>query len=508
MSQDPISEQGKPVEGRLSTENSTPGQSPLNMGENESLSNSNPSIPSEEPYNKTYKRVDSLLRWLFLGMLCLLLIGHWEDKNLQKKPWSRGVIIWNEALIKEILVNIPEETDFRRVLVIPDVQLSRPKNALFVELLKQIELGKEKDIPVLTYPVFVWMETMNDFLPMLSSGRLPEPGKQEVLAGDLSPMEPIRIGDTTYNVVGTLSRECAPFVGGYIVSPENLTNIPDNAVPGFAFPEARLLFSKLYSDAKNSIKDIDLMEGISGLQARTSDLFAIGTAISLFIICFALKEILSLFYQRLANPPTLLIGPLFSEIQQKNKLFHFINNFFYAVFFVNLFTAIYDPETHRLVIYYITHVFSKGDLQYIGEAYTQGDIIRAAVTTFHNNFWVQTFLLTILISIPPFLLGVFKTFISFAFAGFAMSPIWVGTASRFTFHSITIVLELEAYILAVFAVVVWTYSFWNAVFTRKQFRQKVLNGLRVIVSAIIISGCILAIAGLYEALTIILLSPT
>lgn len=507
MSQDPLFEQGQPVEKKepSSTESPLLEEVQSNVdGDNHPQPSPNPQ--PEKGQEPSYRRVDILSRWFFLGMLCLVLIGHWEDKHFQKKPWSRGIIVWNDEIVKEILNKIPDKTNFKRLLVIPDAQVPHPKNELLVELLKQIELGKGENIPLLTYPVFVWMDSINDFLPMLSSGRLPEPGKYEALAGDLSPTEPFQIGDTTYNIVGTLSRDFSPFVGAYVISSENLDNIPSTIVPGFAFPEAESLFSKLDGEMNSHLKDIDYTEGISGLQARTSDLFSIGISISLLIICIALKEIFRMFYLRLANPPTRVIGPLFSEIQQRDKLFRFINTFFYAVFFINLFTALYQPETHRLIIYYITHVFSEGDLQYIGEAYKQGDILRAAITTFHNNFWVQTFLLTFLISIPPFMLGVFKSLISFAFAGYAMSPIWAGTAVRLTFHSITIVLELEAYILAVFAVVLWTYYFWNAVFTRKQFRQKIYNGFKVIISAIVVTGCILAIAALYESITIILFS--
>ncbi|MGC9052373.1 MAG: hypothetical protein ACP5KS_00675 [Candidatus Hydrogenedens sp.] len=501
-------EQGQPVNEKEHSpvDSPNPGEAHSNV-EKEKQTQSSLSEPQPEGVvGSLYRRFDSLLRWFLLGMLCLLLIGHWENKQIQKKPWSRGVIIWDEQLIKELLTKISDGTDFKKLLVIPDVQISNQNNEFLVELLKKLELGKEENIPALTYPVFVWMDSMEDFLPMLSSGRLPEPGKYEALAGDLSPVVPLQIHNTTYNIVGTLSRDYSPFVGAYVIPSESIDDIPDTIVPGLAFPDAVTIFSNLHGETKGNLKDIDYMEGISSLQARTSDLFSIGTAISLLIICIALKEIFKLLYRRLASPPTPVIGPLFSEIQQRNKLFRFVNTFFYMVFFINLFTALYEPETHRLIIYYITHVFSKGDLQYIGEAYEQGDILRAAITTFHNNFWVQTFLLTFLISIPPLMLGVFKNLASFAFAGYAMSPIWSGTAVRLTFHSITIVLELEAYILAIFAVVLWTYYFWNAVFTRRQFRQKICKGFRVIISAIIITGCILAIAGLYEAITIILFS--
>jgi len=486
--------------------------------------NSSPDLldPESKPDNKNLKefsqypsifsggdfhqRIDSLFRWVFLGIFCLFLIGHWENKYFEKKPWSRGIVIWNEELVKEIIESIPDETNFKELLIIPNVQSSINKEDTLVKLVKQIELSDKKDIPLISYPAFLWMEPMDDFLPMLVSGRLPEPGKPEALAGDLTPQESFKIDDTVYNVVGVLSRDYAPFLGAYIVSFESLPKIPENVMPGFAFPNSASLFLKLQQANGKEYEKIDLTEGISGLQGRTTDLFAFGTAISLLIICLSLKELLFIFYRRLANPPTPLLGPLFTEIYQRKKLFRFVNTFFYAVFFVNLLVALYEPETHRLIIYYINHVFSEGNLKYIGEAYEQGNIARAAITTFHNNFWMQTFLLTILISIPPFMLGFFKNLISFSFAGYAMSPIWAGSATQLSFHSITIVLELEAYILSVFAVILWTYYFWNAIFTRKQLKNKVSKGFRVLIASTLASGCILAIAGLYEAITIILYS--
>ncbi len=492
-------------ENLLGTEGTEPEKLDSELKPGNENTEMQPPPPSIIPAENVYWRVDSLFRWIFLGILCLFLIGHWESKYFEKKPWSRGIVVWNDKLIKEIIDAIPEETDFKKLLVIPDVQPSTNKEDTFVQLLKQIEVGDKKDIPALSYPAFLWMESMDDFLPMLISGRLPESGKPEALAGDLTPTEPFKIGDTVYSIVGILSRDYAPFLGAYVVPFENLPNIPEDVMPGFAFPDSTSLFSKLQANGKKYEK-IDLTEGISGLQGRTTDLFSFGTAISLLIICLSLKELLFLFYRRMAAPPTPLLGPLFTEISQRKNLFRFVNTFFYAVFFVNLFIALYEPETHRLMIYYITHVFSEGDLKYIGEAYEQGNIMLAAITTFHNNFWVQTFLLTILISIPPFMLGLFKNLISFSFAGYAMSPIWSGSAIQLTFHSITIVLELEAYILAVFAVVLWTYYFWNAVFTRKQLKNKISKGFRALIASTLASGCILAIAGLYEAITIILFS--
>ncbi|MCA1902333.1 MAG: hypothetical protein LDL53_08980 [Candidatus Hydrogenedens sp.] len=477
---------------------------PINIEENR-ISSDVP--PTPFPNGNVRLKGENLFRWLLLGILLLFLIGHWEDKQLRKKPWSRGAILWEEDIINEVSDKIADNKDVEQVIVIPNVCNAEDRGEdTIVQMLKKIELGDEKNIPSIPYPAFIWLKPANTFLPMLASGRLPEPGKREALAGDLAPTEPFNVGEETYTVVGVLSKDCAPFVGAYVIPIENILKIPTTISIGFFFPDNETLISILHSLDAEKVKKIDIRQGISGLQIRTSALFAIATALSLLIICWSFREILALFYIRLANPPTLLLGPLFHEIKEHRRFFRFVNTFFYAVFFINLFTALYEPETHRLIIYYINQVFSEGNLQYIGEAYERGDILQAAINTFHNNFWVQTFLLTILISIPPFLLGVLKNLVSFAFAGYAMAPIWAGTAVRLTFHSITIVLELEAYILAVFAVLLWTYYVWNVLFTRKNCLMKFTKGFRILISATLASACLLAIAALYEATTIILLS--
>ncbi len=118
---------------------------------------------------------------------------------------------------------------------------------------------------------------MDDFYHV-NLGRLPEPGKPEALAGDLTPTEPFKIGDTVYSIVGILSRGLCSFLGAYVVPFENLPNIPEDVMPGLPFQTVPLYF-KIPGNGKKYEK-IDLTEGISGLQGRTTDLFSFGTAIS------------------------------------------------------------------------------------------------------------------------------------------------------------------------------------------------------------------------------------
>ncbi len=455
----------------------------------------------------TFQKVYSLFQFMILGIILLSLVSYWEAKQLDKIKWARGKIIWKEEIIKSLNEEILGKIEHRKVIVIPDVDIPKEEDrTTILSYIEKIELKSPKELPKLNFPAIIWFNNINEFLPILESGRLPEPGKHEALAGDLIPSQNFSIEGLEYKVVGRIKKECAPFVGCYVIPYECLEKIPNNVANGYAFPSFEN--SQAYNDIAEILSkqkfDTTMLNQISGIQARTSPLFVYGSVLGLMIVCFSISGILRIYYYRLANPPTPILGPLLSNIYHHKILFASINSIFYFIFFLFIFYGINDPNTHREIVYYINHVFSEGELSYIGQAYAQKNILQAAITTFHNNFWVQTFLLTILISIPPLMLGVFKTLISFAFAGFAMAPIWCDTASKLTFHSITIGLELEAYIIAVFGVVMWTFYFWNGIITRREILKKFKTGLKILIGATVASGTILAISAFYEAFTLII----
>jgi uncharacterized membrane protein SpoIIM required for sporulation len=71
-----------------------------------------------------------------------------------------------------------------------------------------------------------------------------------------------------------------------------------------------------------------------------------------------------------------------------------------------------------------------------------------------------------------------------------------------TFHSITIVLELEAYILASFLTLLWPL-YWLRVLRRGFCWYEFTHFLRVAVGNVTLSGMILLVAAFYEAATLI-----
>ena len=100
--------------------------------------------------------------------------------------------------------------------------------------------------------------------------------------------------------------------------------------------------------------------------------------------------------------------------------------------------------------------------------------------------------------------GLFKNLLSFGFVGFVMTPLWTGSAAQNTYHSITLTLELEAYVVVTFAVCalpIRVVRGWQS----GEWATQYLAGLRIIVGAVALAGIMLTIAAVYEATTLILL---
>ena len=201
-----------------------------------------------------------------------------------------------------------------------------------------------------------------------------------------------------------------------------------------------------------------------------------------------------------------LLGPLFREVALRRGLWNGLHSLLYILFFYAMVGGFALPEANYQVIHYVTDIFSKsGDLSYVGDAYASHDILRAAMATFNNNYVQQTLVMTFLISLLGIPLGVLKTIGSFLLAGLALSPIWVDGASGYIFHSATMAMEFEGYIIACFAVLVWTIRVYRTLFVPGARMREFGDGIAVLFAAALASGMVLAVAALYESATLILL---
>ncbi len=387
-----------------------------------------------------------------------------------------------------------------------------------------------KDTVRLTDPE--WVLTMDlpgyRMEPLLESGRLPEPGAPEVLAGDLARMEPFQLDGQTFHVVGRLKRSASVFLFTYLLprssafaesfSPER------GARTGLFVQDAGRLFDEdLLPDLYPApvVSDAEAESGTDGAATetpetepplvlpnylggimRSPDGIALQVLSALFTIaCGGICFVYCLFV-RLYAGNSVLARPFLGAVKERSSLFLYMHLFFYGVFFLTMLFVIDNPLLAYRLKLYIEMAFSRGGMGHVGAAYDSGSIAWAAWMTFYNNYIEQTLLLTFFISLIPVPLGLIKNLLSFLLIGGAMSPIWTGSADMFTLHSVTMVLELEAYILACFAITAWPLTLIEGMRVRRCL-YGVKRGLLLLLSAALVTGVLLALAAMYEALTLI-----
>ncbi|NLV46998.1 MAG: hypothetical protein GXY07_21155 [Candidatus Hydrogenedentes bacterium] len=359
--------------------------------------------------------------------------------------------------------------------------------------------------------------------PLLASGRLPEPGKPEVLAGDLARSKSFKIDGIEFQVVGTLKRSVSGFLFAYMLPHgadfADLFTQERGAVDGVLVEHGERLrnegllpdFLATPEETEEVRTDNEAGEGVPkrlvvpnylGGLMRSADRTVLLTLFAMALVAWGGALFQYHLFRRLKAGNGVMLRPFVEEALARPKLFWGTHLFFYGAFFLIMWAVMYNPLLAYRTKQYIEAVFEVGGLGHVGFAYDSRRISYAAWMTFYNNYIEQTLLLTFSISLFPIPLGLIKNLLSFLLVGGAMSPLWVGSSDMLVMHSITMATELEAYILACFAITAWPVMLVSGIRNRS-FLKALKQGLLMLLSAMVFTGILLAIAAVYEALTLI-----
>jgi len=473
---------------------------------------------------------------LWLGLLamcgcCLLLlyIAHVESVWLDAAPWSYGMARVDKeappegarpAHIRNVPVDsLPADTplvaEIRKVYAtapeVTDDELRQSNE----DFLKVLGVG-------LAESILVFPASDEELAPLLESGRLPQRGKPEVLRGDLARADSFTLDGVEFKVVGRLK----PSVGGMAFAyflPEDAGLVAAHFVdardtkPGWYIPDARTLPDTFGSKIAAAKAEDTGDESVAPdpfadqpvAQVRTRLAYRYGGLLALILGAIGGYHLHAQLFRMLARQQWPILGTMFWEVASRPRLFLAMHVLLFGPFFFAMYCGGELPLNNIAITRFVADQFTTGGLAYIGEAYARGDILSATLATFKNNYVIQTLGLTFGVSIVPLALGIVKTLFSFVLVGFVMVPLWAGTAGGYAYHSITMVLELEAYILACFVVAAYTLRFYHGVLTVLSGRSPAWEGVQSTLllywGGIVTTGLMLVIAAAYEATTLILI---
>ncbi|HDP36029.1 MAG TPA: hypothetical protein ENN29_13075 [Candidatus Hydrogenedentes bacterium] len=477
---------------------------------------------------------------VFAGMLMTFVSAIMDAHSVFDKPWNTAFILF------EVPDSLPP-VDSRPVWARRVSRTGPLKEDAALKLLEVIVNWERFEQPVrLSEPeLLIGLDLPeSEQSKLLASGRLPTPGASEVLAGSLAREESFGVDGIQFSVVGRLHDTVSGFLFAYMLPHasdfKGLFAADANAVQGLlvinggVLLDAGLLPEKIRRPGSSEnivvVDDVASLPAASGvaagepeegepkeapltLPAYTGGLLVTHPGVAVTAIMGLMIAALGgaiahyyLFRLLLARRYRPLYAIL-SEINKRSGLFICLHIVMYSVFFYSMYAAIRNPLITYRITQYIEAVFSHGGLGYIGEAYASGDVVRAAWMTFYNNYIEQTLGLTFLISLFPVPFGFIKNLLSFALVGGALAPLWVGASQAYVLHVITMVLELQSYIIACFAIIAWPLHLFQGIRLGRGFAS-VKSGLLMLFSAAILTGAMLGVAAFYEAFTLIhLMTP-
>jgi hypothetical protein len=437
-------------------------------------------------------------------MLGLLVVG------LLETAWQANSL-WGFTRIIPAVPNPPADAEPIRARPVPIENY--PAQLKQRDDIEQMGAGEE-GIKMLgldrTETIYLLGPAFDSLEDALVSGRMPEPGAAEVLAGDLAREDPFWMGGREFTVVGRLARGMGGLTFAYALQGhanfEPMFQEGAGAVRGYLVNDPAALDSLAheYQDSPEALATLPGAEWFSPLQ-RTHPVFAVSAIAMLALVALGSMLAHGHALRWLAERTPLRHSALIRAMGEYPRVWFGVHAAGYGLLLGSMTLSLFEPVTHLHLMSFVQFIFSEGGLGYLGDAYASGNVIAAANATWWNNYVLQTLGLTLALSVPPLALGFLKTLASFGLVGLIMSPQWTGVAASYSIHAGTMALELEPYMIACFAVVLWALSFWHGVAQPATLLRRTIEGLRLLAEAAVLCGILLYAAALYEAVTLIAL---
>jgi hypothetical protein len=354
----------------------------------------------------------------------------------------------------------------------------------------------------------------------LQSGRLPEAGRDEIIAGArIARREPLLVGGRSLNVVGVLKPDVALFADSFLIPPsDSASKLFPAVVPSVLparlvrLPAERLRDEKTRKEFEKAFPPEKYAEFAPAerLEPGPFYLYLAGLALLLLGGSGALIG----FFRWLADRPGMstkagarfFAAPIV-EMRQRPRLLWTVHLVYFGIVIAGSVLIYEQPEVQAILLGKVREALASNNnpLGVAGAAYLSGNIARAALVTFVINFFLGSLASISLPSVLFFGAGLFLSWLR-AFAwGILLAPAIPALAYSMLPHSGTMLLEGEGYILAAF------FGFLIPIHTvsSKLGGNPLSRWGRVVLLNFTASfwiALVLAVAAIYEATEVILMN--
>jgi hypothetical protein len=199
-----------------------------------------------------------------------------------------------------------------------------------------------------------------------------------------------------------------------------------------------------------------------------------------------------------------LIQSALETIKESRRAYIILNLVYYGLVVFGMVYVAFNPSLQQLLIDAVGNAFTEGVLSAVGSAYTGGQVLQAMVLTFVVNLFLGSIaVITVPSLVIPFsglLIGAYRALLW----GLLLSPTTPVLRWVMIPHSLVLILEGQAYILAMLAAYVQGRAFlWPHSVGAATRRQGYGVGVKLSVRIYLLIVLLLALAAVYEALEVV-----
>jgi hypothetical protein len=201
-----------------------------------------------------------------------------------------------------------------------------------------------------------------------------------------------------------------------------------------------------------------------------------------------------------------LIKSAWEIIKNNRRSYIVLNVVYYGLVVVFMVYAAFNPDIQKALMDAVGATFMTGPLSFIGKAYANAEVLRAILVTFVINLFVGSFgsitLPSLIIPFSGLLVGIYRA----AMWGLILSPASPDLRLVMIPHSITLLIEGQAYILTMLAAYIQGRSFlWPRTLGFTSHRKGYVEGVKRSARLYVLVISALVVAAVYEVIEVVLM---
>jgi hypothetical protein len=202
-----------------------------------------------------------------------------------------------------------------------------------------------------------------------------------------------------------------------------------------------------------------------------------------------------------------LIKSAWGLVQENRRAYLILNVVYYSLVVLCMVYVAFNQELQEQLLNLVGQGFMTGPLAFVGQAYVNAEVLTAILATFFVNLFIGSFgtitLPSLILPFSGFLIGIYRAVLW----GLLLSPAHPDMRLIMIPHSITLILEGQAYILALLAAYIQGRAFlWPKTVGFESHAKGYVEGLKRTGRIYILIILTLAIAAIYEVIEVVLMA--